>query len=174
MAVIARLSLAVALVIVPWAASATQIVSKCEGAQGMFFSKHPCPAGMQESHYYANDNGTIEGPAPDNPAYVAPNVPQAPTSDRPGASAGAQPNGGPSLVDQIRADEQARQRHRSEVRKVLLGHIVQLLTYAFVAALIGWWAAYRNRSFWNWFLLSMVFTPGLTFWFFLFRGRDPV
>jgi hypothetical protein len=40
--------------------------------------------------------------------------------------------------------------------------------------LIGFWASRRNRSFWNWFWLCVIFSPTTIFWFFLFRGEDPV
>lgn len=48
-----------------------------------------------------------------------------------------------------------------------------LLIYLGIAALQGWWASARNRSFWSWFFLSLIFTPGVIFLVFLFRGRDP-
>ncbi len=49
-----------------------------------------------------------------------------------------------------------------------------LVVYLGFSALLGWWASARNRSFWNWFFLSLIFTPSLIFWIFLlFRGSDP-
>ena len=67
------------------------------------------------------------------------------------------------------ATDQAPVNHASD----LAGLLIQCAVYAVFAALIGWWANARNRSFWSWFTLSMLFTPGIVFWFFLFRGRDP-
>jgi hypothetical protein len=174
---IGRLALVFVLVCFSSAASA---MYKCVDANGTnSFQDSPCKVVVHDNS--ANPVIGNRGPMPiEEPKHndATPGQPTQMPVQMPD-QASVQETGAPNPGQNMNTDQPdtggpvSKEDMGSAAASQIFVAFAPLLIYMGIAALQGWWASARNRSFWSWFFLSLIFTPGLIFLIFLFRGQDP-
>ena len=162
---ISRLALLVVLAGFPLTASA---VYKCQQASGSSsYQDAPCDGGVEMPHAR---NPVAANPA-SNPNAMIPAQPTAGTIPSPAP----QPlPSGPATASEPGPTDEALGRLTNIFGSIFGALFAHFVIGGIGGTLIALWASQRNRSFWNWFWLCVIFSPTTIFWFFLFRGEDPV
>lgn len=153
------------LLILAGVSHAAYAMYKCPQSVGSYaYQETPCDGGMEMP--------PVRDPVPDSPApgrnVAIPLQPPAPITPQPA------PQPFPSGAKEPGPTDVAMGQLTNIFDTIFGALYYHLVIGGIGGTFIGYWASYRNRSFWNWFWLCVAFNPGVIFWFFLFRGEDPI